>query len=907
MAPRPRQYEAFISYSHAADGPLAAQLQRTLNRIARPSYKWWQWWPPRVFRDQTNLAAVGDLTEEIHRALEASDSLILLASPLAAASPWVAKEAETWLASKPRERLFLALTEGTLEWDDERSDFHGARTTALPPTLYGAFDAEPLWVDFTAVREDRPFARDPLFLDGAATLAAAVRRTDKDALIGDDVRQRRRARQLAGGAIATVTLLAILATIAAVYAFVQRERAIDRARLALSRQYAAQADAALELDPEQSVALAARAATTAPTDEADSALRRAIRTSRVRSIIEVGASVTDVDVAADASLVAAALDNGDVRIWDARTGSTAGLFHVERGRRVLGVSFSGDGSRVLGASQAEAVVWSTLGDRSAPLARFPASGRIVSAALSPDGALVATGHFGGVLRLWRVDTGKFERELRPPGRTAPITAVAFAPDGGRVAAAAGARTAVWAVRGGALPHTQAHESDVYALSFSPDGRRLATGDHKGVVRVWRLGTRKAAVLIGHEGTVKSVAFAPDGRSLVSGGDDETARIWDVATGKATAELRGHTGLVQGVAFDRSGETIATGGTDRAIRLWAASADPVRAELVARNGLRVNDVSFDPSGTRVVTAGRDRVVRVWELESATPVHELEHGTEPDDRIEVEAAGFDGAGRIVASASHDGTVRIWDARTGKSQATLGRTGGREFHDVAVSPDGELVVAGGADEAARVWRWRQRELVARLPTPGQRVRSVAFSRDGRNVAVAAGRMVRVWRDGAFGRPFAVFREPDAVKYNEFWSVAFAPGGRRVAAGDRSGSWFVWDVETRRLVARGKANVQTVAGIAFSGNGAYLVTADWKGAAKVWRVPRGGLVTATRTAAASLEAAAFAPRGRLIAVAGTGGRTTVFECAECRPLRELVCVAARRVTAAVRARERDAFAHCD
>jgi WD40 repeat protein len=903
LAPRARQYEAFISYSHAADGPLAAQLQRTLNGIARPSYKWWQRWPPRVFRDQTNLAAVGDLTGEIRRALEASDSLVLLASPPAAASRWVDKEAETWLRSKPRERLFLALTEGTLEWDDERSDFDAARTTALPPTLYGAFDAEPLWVDFTAVREDRPFARDPLFLDGAATLAAAVRRADKDALIGEDVRQRRRARQLAGGAIATVTLLAIVATIAAVYAFVQRDRAIDRARLALSRQFAAQAVAALDVDPERSVALAARAATTAPTDEADSALRRAIRTSRLRSIIEAGASVNDVDVAADASLVAAAIGNGDVRIWDASTRSAAGRFHVERAP-ALGVSFSGDGSRILGASEAEAVVWSTAGDGSAPLARFPASDRILSAALSPDGAVAATGHFGGVLRLWRVDTGELERELRPPGRAAPITAVAFAHDGRRVAAAAGARAAVWAVRGGAAPVAQAHESDVYAVSFSPDGRRLATGDVDGVVRVWRLGTGKAAVLIGHEGKVTSVAFAPDGRSLVSGGVDETARIWDVGTADAIAELRGHSGLVQGVAFDRSGETIATGGTDRAIRLWAAAADPVRAELVSPNLLRVNDVSFDPSGARVVTAGRDRVVRVWELESATPLHELGHGTEPDDWVE--AAGFDGTGRIVASAGDDGTVRIWDARTGAPHAMLGRPGGRELYDVALSPDGELVVAGGADEAARVWRWRERELVARLPTPGRRVRSVAFSRDGRHVAVAAGRAVRVWRDGAFGRPFAVFGDPGADEDNEFWSVAFAPGGRRVAAGDWSGWWTVWDVETRKLVARGKANVDIVAGIAFSGNGAYLVTADWKGAAKVWRVPGGGLVTATRTAASSLEAAAFAPHGRLIAVAGTGGRATVFECVECRPLRELVCVAARRVTVAVRARERDAFAHC-
>src|SRR5215207_6430915 len=252
-APRVRQFEAFISYSHTADEKLAKGLQRTLNRIARPSYKWWQWWPPRVFRDQTGLIPTDDLAAAIERAPLASDSFVLLASPLAAASPWVDREVATWRAKKPLDRLFIALTEGALAWDDARGDFDAVHSTALPPSLRGAFEAEPLWVDFTGVREDRPFARDPGFLDGAATLAAAIRRTDKDALVGEDVRQRRRTRQLVVGAVATLTLLAVAATIAAIYAFVQRNHANERARIALSRQYAAQAIAALEVDPEQSL------------------------------------------------------------------------------------------------------------------------------------------------------------------------------------------------------------------------------------------------------------------------------------------------------------------------------------------------------------------------------------------------------------------------------------------------------------------------------------------------------------------------------------------------------------------------------------------------------------------------------------------------------------------------------
>ena len=231
MARPAREYEAFISYSHAADNDLAAALQRTLNRIARPPYKWREWWPPRVFRDQTNLAAAADLGGEIRSALMGSSSFVLLASPPAAESHWVNEEVTMWCANKPRDRLFIALTEGSLAWDDARSDFDPAQTDALPPALYGVFDAEPLWVDLSGVSVVGTATRDPRFLDGAATLAAAIRGSEKYELTGEDARQHRRTRRLVGSGIGLLALLTLLATIAAIYAVIQRGHADHRHHL----------------------------------------------------------------------------------------------------------------------------------------------------------------------------------------------------------------------------------------------------------------------------------------------------------------------------------------------------------------------------------------------------------------------------------------------------------------------------------------------------------------------------------------------------------------------------------------------------------------------------------------------------------------------------------------------------
>ena len=107
-------YDAFISYSHAKDKPIAAALQSAVQRLGKP---WYQRRAIRVFRDDTSLSATPHLWPTIEQALAQSRFLIVLASPEAAASPWVGKEIAYWLEHKSAETLLVALTDGSLAWD----------------------------------------------------------------------------------------------------------------------------------------------------------------------------------------------------------------------------------------------------------------------------------------------------------------------------------------------------------------------------------------------------------------------------------------------------------------------------------------------------------------------------------------------------------------------------------------------------------------------------------------------------------------------------------------------------------------------------------------------------------------------------------------------------------------------
>ncbi len=201
-------YDAFISYSHAKDKPIAAALQSVIQKLGKA---WYQRRAARVFRDDTSLSATPHLWPSIEKALSQSGYLILIASPEAAASPWIAKEVDYWLERQSPDTLFVGLTAGELAWDNKKSDFKWSANTPLPKVLKGRFVSEPKWVDLRAYR-DGADPRNAKFIDLAADFAAGIRGVPKEDLMSEEVRQQRRARRLAVGVAGVMLVLVVLAT-----------------------------------------------------------------------------------------------------------------------------------------------------------------------------------------------------------------------------------------------------------------------------------------------------------------------------------------------------------------------------------------------------------------------------------------------------------------------------------------------------------------------------------------------------------------------------------------------------------------------------------------------------------------------------------------------------------------------
>ena len=281
--------------------------------------------------------------------------------------------------------------------------------------------------------------------------------------------------------------------------------------------------------------------------------------------------VKSVSFSPDSRTLASTGWGGVVELWDVKLGKQKAVLTGHTEWAVQSVSFSPDGRTLASAGWDKVVyLWDVASEQQ--IAILPGhTDWVMSVSFSPDGRTLASGGNDKIVRLWDVTSREIKALLIGDKDTGNINGLAFSPDGSILASSGewDSRIRLWNVISGKEKTVlTGHTSwGVMSVSFSPDGRTLASGGNDKTVRLWdTISEEQISVFTGHAGDVLSVSFSPDGSTLASASKDKTVRLWDVVSEEQKAVLTGHTDEVVDIAFSPDGSTLASASSSN-IHIW----------------------------------------------------------------------------------------------------------------------------------------------------------------------------------------------------------------------------------------------------------------------------------------------------------------------------------------------------
>ena len=848
-------YDAFISYSHSADGEIATALQKGLRRLAKP---WHQRRALEVFRDETAMAVEPHLWRAITAALDRSTWLILVTSTDGATSEWVNREIDYWATNQPIDRILPVVTGGRWQWDADAGDFT-EDSDAVPPALRGVFDEEPRHLDLSWARQRSDLDLDDArFRNAVAELAAPLHGRPKDDLEGEDVRQHRRTLRTARVAAVTLSVLLIAALTGAVIA-VRNANQADRRRVeADARRLIAQSSDNRD-QPELAFLLAAHAHRLDPTIDARGAVLAALtQRPEFRQRTRTGDPVTAVARSAGADLVAVGTEDGDVHLHRFSDGERIATTEEAFAEPVLDLDImTAGGEPVIVASDLETIL--TLDDELTVTATLWESDDVISAvAVDPSSQRIAAGTTAEEILIWDPDQTDPSVRLQAPGETGPAipSDLAWAPDGTLISAEfdngirrwdpSNPGDPVWTV--GTFPGVGEPDvlgrDPVTAVAVSEDDR-VITGGLRGSVRFIDLegGAPVGDLSAEHDLTVNEIAItgapAGDGSVATVANDGQLIR-WNSRTGLPVSRARVHAGSASAIGWDPSDPTTgAIGGQDGSVLLVdSRPTDDRIIGQIADHSESASVAELSADGALLAVGAPDGTITLgdsddFDTDQATV-------TAPEAVTAIAVASDN---RSVVAALADGQLVRWN---GSSNALEPLTGpSTPMWDLDLSIDGTFVVSmseaeTGLDEfqiadesdtaVARLWNTRDGRLdpAGQLAAPPGAVAFLADSAgsiivlDGVDELVvhdrSTGRTRRTPVKGSFGVSTAT-TNPD----KDLLALAYGDGSVR----------FI-DLETLDESGTALQNGSLVSAVAFTAGGDLVVTAGEDGRVRLWDAVR-------------------------------------------------------------------------
>ena len=481
-------------------------------------------------------------------------------------------------------------------------------------------------------------------------------------------------------------------------------------------------------------------------------------------------------------LASGGFNNPVIQLWDVSNSNKLSTFKTDgRSHAISALAFSEDNATLISLVMFGHVILWDVKTGSKALFNLRSMHLNKSTAISQNGSIFVIGEDNGKINLWDVNQRSKRETLK--GHSSLFKGKGLLPS----------------IVSGAFNLPQ--NPNIWSLTFSSNGKMLASGSLDRTVQLWDIEKSKKLVTFkGHKGGITAVAFSKDGNTLASGDEKNVIKLWDLKTKQNRATLNEHTNGVYALAFSPDGKTLASGSSDGTIRFW----NPVTGRKINTFSTghieSVQAIAFSVNDSTLSSAAFNGTVDVWNLKSREEINTFIDAQNDSCNAVVLSSDAkllacqgsnsilfnpSGISRRGGGKSRD-TIQLWDVDTSDEIFGPWQNIKATTNALSISPDNNILAANIEGKGISLWNVNVpiKLLISHFDVREPFTRSLLFSPNGKHFATYGTYVqTQIWN--------VVSQEKiNPPLMGECSAIAFSPDSTLVAQSNHHQDIVLWNV---------------------------------------------------------------------------------------------------------------------